>query len=135
MKALHSKRIKIYLKFFLSRFKKIKNKKKDFLEEELYSLDEGQIDNLLDKKINFHFYSLDDLPEKAFPAPSFKKAQFKTKEEIVTALKDQDLKQPIVLICKDGVASKAFSQELREKGFINCYFLEKGFSQQFNQPP
>ena len=105
--------------------KKGKNKRAGF--EDLYSLDEYQLNNLLDKKISFRFYSLDSLPENRALTSGFSKAQLKTKEEIQDELKGQDLKQPIILICKDGVQSKAFSQALREQGFINCYYLKKGF--------
>ena len=104
-----------------------KNKNLELKEEDLYSLDEYQLNNLLDKKVVFHFFSLDAFSEKDFLPPSYKTAQIKTKEEILSQFKDQDFKQPIILICKDGVKSKSLSQVLREKGFINCYFLKKGF--------
>ena len=100
----------------------------DSLEEGLYSLDEYQLNNLLDKKINFLFFSLDVFSKDALLPFSFQKIQVKTKEEILAELKSQDLKVPLVLICKSGDQSKAFSQTLRDKGFINCYYLKKGFS-------
>ena len=97
------------------------------LEEDLYSLDEYQLNNLLDKRVQFYFYSLDSLEETKLLVSGFSKAQYKTKEDILIELKGQDLSHPIVLICKKGDSSKAFSQILREKGFINCYYLKKGF--------
>ena len=110
------------------RSKKMKDKKSEELEESLYSLDEYQLNNLLDKKINFRFYSLDSFPENTLLIPGLQKAQFKTKEDIQAELKGQDFNQPLVLICQKGDKSKAFSQTLREAGFINCYYLKKGFS-------
>ena len=97
------------------------------LEEDLYSLDEYQLNNLLDKRVQFHFYSLDSLKETKLLVSGFNKAQYKTKKDILIELKGQDLSHPIVLVCKKGDSSKAFSQVLREKGFINCYYLKKGF--------
>lgn len=107
---------------------KAEDKNSDSLEEDLYSLDEYQLNNLLDKKVNFLFFSLDVFSKDALLPFSFQKVQVKAKEEILAELKNQDFKAPLVLICKNGDQSKAFSQTLRDKGFINCYYLKKGFS-------
>ena len=55
------------------------------------------------------------------------KAQLKTKENILSQLKNEDVKKPIVLICNTGESSKEFSRALRAKGFVNVYFMRNGF--------
>lgn len=50
----------------------------------------------------------------------------KEEGKLLSDLGDQDLKQPIVLICDKGFVSKKIAQELQNKGFINVYFIEGG---------
>ena len=43
------------------------------------------------------------------------------------SMNTENFKKPVVLICKTGAVSKSFSRELRAKGFVNVYFINKGF--------
>ena len=43
------------------------------------------------------------------------------------SMNKENFKKPVVLICKTGAVSKSFSRELRAKGFVNVYFIKKGF--------
>ena len=96
-------------------------------EDSFYSLNKDQLQNLVGKNIQFRFFQLEKFSyhnkEIAF---LLKNAQAKTQKDCLSELKDQDLKQPLVLICQNGRASKKFAQELRDKGFINAYFIHKG---------
>jgi len=96
-------------------------------ESNLYSLNSYQLQNLLDKNIQFHFFQIEDFFLKEDKKKLLKKVQKIKEEELILSLKDQDLKQPLVLICKKGKRSKKLSQVLRDKGFINVYFIEKGW--------
>ena len=99
------------------------------LEDDLYSLDGYQLNNLLDKNIYFDFFQLDSLKGEINDElkKPLQKAELKTNEEILSQLKAEDFKKPIVLVCRTGKSSKALSQELRAKGFVNVYFMKKGF--------
>ena len=130
-------KLKSLFHFLKQRFFKQKQKTQTPSEEELYSLDEYQLKNLLDKNINFDFFylkkedsfsdqnKLDDL-NKIDIKQKLKTAQLKTKEEILSQLKDESFEKPIVLICKTGIDSKVLFKELRDKGFFNVYFMTKG---------
>ena len=117
-------------------------------EEDLYALEEDQLKELLEKNISFDFFQLKALdqeelnrrelnpgelnpellkPTEILDQSLLKKAKLRSPEEIVLELKNTDLKHPIVLICPRGEQSQSFSQELRDKGFINVYFVKKGF--------
>jgi hypothetical protein len=36
---------------------------------------------------------------------------------------------PVVVICGDGVLSHKWADQLSQKGFLNCYYVENGMSQ------
>ena len=116
--------------YFLKKKQSKKEKAQALSEEDIYSLDIYQLKNLLDKNIYFDFFQLDPLSENKDNKLSkyLQKAKLKTKEDILFQLKTvEDLKNPIVLICKTGKTSQVFSRELRDKGFVNVYFIKKGF--------
>lgn len=125
------------LKSFFNFIKKkyiIKNDLEDKIkfaenEEILYALDGYQLKNLLDKNISFDFFQLETFNKELNIELKevLKKMQLKSQKEILSYLKGHDLKKPIVLICNTGKSSKLFSQELKAKGFINVYFMKKGF--------
>lgn len=106
------------------------NKNKPQLEE-MYSLNRYQLKNLLDKNIHFGFFQLEDFSFSADKKTEdlLKKAQRKTEQELLSDLKTEDFKQPLVLICEKGLFSQKLSQKLREKGFLNVYFIEGGMRQ------
>ena len=112
------------IKKFFNRFQ-TKKAKSLVEEEELYALDSEQLKHLIEKNISFDFFQLEALNKSQ--KLILQKAKLKTKEEIVSELKTANLNQPIVLICSTGERSRAFSAELRDKGFINVYFVKKGF--------
>ena len=94
----------------------------------LYALNRSQLKNLVDKNIHFGFFQLEDF---SFPCDQeakylLQKAEKKTEGAILSDLKDQDLQQPLVLICNKGIISRKISQKLRDKGFVNVYFMGGG---------
>ena len=97
----------------------------------MYALEEDQLKELLEKNISFDFFQLKAVDSTELlqqsDKPLLKKAKLKSPEEIMSELQTANLKQPIVLICPRGEQSRSFSQELRDKGFINVYFVKKGF--------
>lgn len=98
-------------------------------EDEFYALEGYQLKNLMDKNINFHFFALDFVAQDFGLSQVLKKAKHQAKEDILVDLQKLEVhkNQPIVLVCKTGESSRLFSKELREQGFLNCYFLKKGF--------
>ena len=120
-----------FLKKYFLEFKRRENKKakSSLLEDDLFSLDGYQLTNLLDKNIHFDFFQLDTLNQEIEGKLKkyFQKAQLKTQEEILFQLEGEDINKPIILICKTGEASKKTSRVLRAKGFVNVYFMKKGF--------
>ena len=103
--------------------------KLDMSEEALYSLDGYQLKNLLDKNISFNFFQLEAFNKELNSnlKEVLKKMKLKNQQEILSELEGQDFKKPIVLICKTGDISIFFAKELRAKGFVNVYFMKKGF--------
>ena len=102
--------------------------KRDEEDWKLYTLSRTQLKNLIDKNIHFHFFQLEDFSivyEKE-AALLLKKAKRVEKGKLVLELRDQDRQQPIVLICEGALISKQVFQELRQKGFINVYFIDGG---------
>ena len=102
--------------------------KKEGEDLSMYALNKYQLKNLTDKNIHFSFFQLED-----FSSPCGKdimfllnKAERIEAKELLLNLKDQDLKQPVVLICNKGSLSVKTAQELRVKGFLNVYFVEGG---------
>ena len=127
-----------YFKNIFSAFKKVlKNfaPKKEELAE-LYSLNKGQLKNLVDKNIQFGFFQLEDFSIPCDPKTKalLKKAKRVTKKKLWLSLKNQDLKQPVVLICAKGLVSKKMSQKLRDKKFVNVYFVEGGLKGLLSSP-
>ncbi|MCZ0932976.1 MAG: rhodanese-like domain-containing protein [Oligoflexia bacterium] len=122
-------KFKGFFHLFLKQYFLKKKKTQTLSEDDLYSLDGYQLKNLQEKNIYFDFFQLDSLNEEinCELKKHLQKAQLKTKENILSQLKTEDLKKPIVLICKTGEASKNFSRALRAKGFVNVYFIKKGF--------
>ena len=102
--------------------------KKTREEIDLYSLNRYQLKNLMDKNIHFGFFQLENFScgyDRETEA-LLKKLKKKTEEELLSDLKDQDLKQPLVFICEKGFISKALAQKLRDHHFINVYFVKGG---------
>lgn len=109
-------------------FKKSRHKsiKKPLGDEDLYSLDSQQLKDLIEKNISFDFFQLGSLNPS--DKPILPQAKIKSQEEIMSQLKSTPLNRPIVLVCPNGKLSRAFSATLRDKGFINVYFVKQGFS-------
>ena len=123
----------IYKKIF-SRLKKFNPKqsksceKKAREEIDLYSLNRYQLKNLVDKNIHFGFFQLEHFSRDCDRETGalLKNLEKKTEEELLSDLKDQDLKQPLVFICEKGFISKELAQKLRDRHFINVYFVKGG---------
>lgn len=112
-------------------FKSVNFVKQNDEEWKLYTLNRFQLKNLVEKNIYFHFFQLEDFS--LFCDKDTKllleKVKRREKEKLVLQLDDEDLKQPIVLICEKGFISKQVFQVLRAKGFINVYFVEGGLAE------
>ncbi len=94
----------------------------------LYGLNRFQLQNLVNKNIHFGFFQLEDFSGHLDPGAERLKQKAKRKSEraLLMELKDQDLKQPLVLICDKGLVSKEMARKLRERGFVNVYFVDGG---------
>ena len=106
-----------------------KKEEKNKEDISFYSIDKNQLRNLVEKKIPFFFFKLENLPPLKSPEAKFllEKAEQKTEEEIFSFLKDKVSEQPLVFICKSGSISKQLSKKLQNMGYKNAYYMEKGF--------
>ena len=98
-------------------------------DSSFFHVDKTQIKNLIEKRIYFCFFQVEKLfleGESQDIVSLIQPSQFKTKEDILVFLKDQDLKTPIVLLCQNGIISEEFSKNLRAKGYINAFYVKKG---------
>lgn len=101
-------------------------------EEEIYSVGELQLENLIAKRIHFHFFKMEDFSLENINSPVLKEALSKMKarekDSIFSLLKDSKKEEPIVLVCKTGGDSKILSRELRDRGYQNTYYIKEGVS-------
>ncbi|MCY4321278.1 MAG: rhodanese-like domain-containing protein [Bdellovibrionaceae bacterium] len=120
--------MKSFFVFLRQSFFNKKESKSKLLEDDLYSLDKYQLNNLIEKNISFDFFQLESFSEdtKSSFNKYLQKARLQTKEDILSDLNQEDVKTPIILICKTGKSSQTFSRQLRDKGFVNVYFIKKG---------
>ncbi len=97
-------------------------------ETDLYALNRYQLKNLLDKNVYFRFFQVESFSFSYDRDIEYllKKVKQKTKEELLMELKNQDLKQPLVLICNKGFVSQKLAQKLQNKGFVNAYCIAGG---------
>ena len=100
-------------------------------EEEIYSIDLFQLENLLLKKIHFHLFKTEDFPIESALSPVVKEALQKAQTVLgekaaLSALRGRGKEEPIVLVCATGAHSQKTAQKLREKGCFNAYFLKDG---------
>jgi len=106
-------------------FKK-KSKTKDI---PFFAINKMQLKNLIDKQIHFYFFQIEELAldqgNKDIQA-LLGKSELKTAEEITGFLKNKAQNSPCILLCKEGVISEQISEDLRAKGYINVYYVEKG---------
>lgn len=104
----------------------LKNQKPESENQDFYSLDLLQLKNLLDKKVPFSFFCLEpSLREEEKPLVSF--AEVKTEEELLAFAQEQTKNHPFVLVCREGLVSLEISQKMRRAGYINVYYVKKGF--------
>ncbi len=107
------------------------SKKKKNLEENtsFYSIDKVQLKNLIDKQIQFHFFRVEtlEMKEKSSEVEILvKRSEFKTEGEVFLFVENKELNCPFVFLCNTGLVSEKISRNLREKGYINAYYVEKG---------
>ena len=99
-------------------------------EEDLYFISAPQLENLITKRIHFHFFKLEDFSSEDVASPVLR--EFLQRMEIVREdqldfqLKNCPKNDPLVLICKNGSLSKRLSKELRAKGYYNSYYIKEG---------
>lgn len=104
----------------------------DPFAEDLYSIDSTQLENLITKKIHFHFFKLEPISsELSPPSPviekTLQKGKLVDKNQLFSILKTREKEEPLVLVCRGGEISRALSEELREKGHFNTYYIKDGF--------
>ena len=108
-----------------------KDKKSLKKQPSFHSIDKVQLKNLIDKRIHFNFFQVEKLmmgEESSEIETLVNRSQFKTEEEIFYFIKDKDQNSPFVFLCKNGLTSEKIAVDLREKGYINAYYVEKGLA-------
>ena len=100
-------------------------------EEDVYSIEIFQLENLLLKKIHFHLFKMEDFPLEGVRSSVVKEALQKAPAVLggkaaLDALRGRGSAEPVVLVCATGALSKKAAQKLREKGRFNSYFLKGG---------
>ena len=105
-----------------------KTKQSKTKEDLFNSIDKEQLKNLIEKRIHFSFFCIEDLDvmQQSFITNLKSYLEFKNEEEVLQSLQDKEKNQPIVLLCKTGFVSEQLSKKLRDEGYINAYYLEKG---------
>ena len=110
--------------------KKSRPKGNETSENDLYFIDSSQLENLITKRIHFHFLKLEDFSSEKIVSPALKEALNKTEttktDQLASFLKSHKKEEPLVLVCKTGEISKKLSQELRDKGHYNAYYIKEG---------
>ena len=99
-------------------------------EEEVYSVEISQLENLLLKKIHFHLFKTEEFPIESALSPLVKEALQNAptvlgEKAALSALRGRGKEEPVVLVCATGALSKKTAQKLRRKGYFNSYFLKK----------
>ena len=98
-------------------------------EEDIYSIDSLQLENLIAKRIHFHFFQLESLSSKPLSPTiekTLQKAEQVDKNHLLSLVESYEKTEPLVLICQRGEISRELSKELREKGHHNTYYIEEG---------
>ena len=131
-----------FKKDFPNRGKVLKQEKKDFQvfkkedssidfhssKDLEYALNKYQLKNLLERNVHFGFFQLED-PSLDYGAELkflLAKASKIKEEELFSKLDAQNLEQPLVLVCNQGLISSRMAKKLQDKGFINAYFIQGG---------
>jgi len=99
-------------------------------DEDIFSIEVFQLENLINNNISFAFFNLSPHfshgePED-FIASVLKLSLPCTKSDIKKQLRQTDKLKPIVLICEKGLLSRDLVRYLQKKGFINAFFIKGG---------
>ncbi len=99
-------------------------------DQEDFSIELFQLENLINNQVSFLFFNLSPgFPVKdcgKFASSILKLSQAGTEQEIKEKLKQTDKSKPIVLICERGDQSRDLTQSLQKEGFINVFFVTGG---------
>ena len=100
-------------------------------EDDIYSVDIFQLENLILKKIHFHLIKTEEFPLAALRSPAAQKALQSAQTALgekaaLSLLRGRGKEEPVVLVCKTGAISKELARKLRKKGRFNSYFLKAG---------
>lgn len=117
---------KFFKRIFLLRKKKAPSEKE--IDQEDFSIDVFQLENLINNQVSFLFFNLSAcVPSEGNYVSSLLKSSQSADEEVVKqTIKEMDKSKPIVLICERGGQSRKLSIFLQEQGFINAFFVKGG---------
>ena len=93
-----------------------------------YSIGFFQIENLINNKVAFLFFNLSEsftFKDKE-SAHIYQMAERVSQATVKDRLAKEDRSVPVVLICRNGFQSRRLTEQLREEGFINVFFLDGG---------
>ena len=111
---------------------KLFNKKKVSLfsgeDQEDFSIELFQLENLINNQVSFLFFNLSShISSESNYASSLLQSSQSADEEIVRQrVKELDKSKPIVLICERGEQSRNLTKSLQKEGFINVFFVTGG---------
>lgn len=102
--------------------------KKGVDQEEDFSIDVFQLENLVNNQVSFLFFNLSaHVPSEGGYASSLLRSSQSVEEETLKRkIEGIDKSKPIVLICETGGQSRKWSDFLRKEGFINAFFVKGG---------
>ena len=118
---------KFFKKIFLLHKKKVPLEK-SVNQEEDFSIDVFQLENLINNQVSFLFFNFypDFSLESSYVSTLLKSSQPINEMVIQEKIKEMDKSKPIVLICENGDKSCKWSDILRKEGFINAFFVKGG---------
>ena len=117
---------KFFKRIFLLHKEKAPSEKE--IDQEDFSIDVFQLENLINNQISFLFFNFNsDFPLKNSYASTLLQSSQPINEMVIQEkVKEMDKSKPIVLICENGDQSRKWSDMLRKEGFINVFFVKGG---------
>ena len=97
-------------------------------QEEDFSLEVFQLENLINNQISFLFFnfSSDFSLEGSYASTLLQSSQPINEMVLQEKVREIDKSKPIILICENGAQSRKWSDFLRKEGFINAFFVKGG---------
>ena len=99
-------------------------------DQDDFSIDVFQLENLINNKLSFLFFNLSSTFSVDgygnFVSSILKSSQASTQTDIRNKLEKVDKSKPIILICERGNQSRDLARHLHKEGFINVFFVTGG---------